>query len=94
MALLSHTKVAKSGYPPNSVMSILEAHTQGDGPFRINVCKAKDGVYVLSHDRNTYKEARNIDSSKIVDEILIEEHAFSELKQYDYGITDSKKGAD
>ena len=62
------------GCPPNSVMSILEAHKQGYDTFRMNICKTKDGVYVLSHDRNINKEARNIDGSEIVEEILIEEH--------------------
>ena len=74
------------GCPPNSVMSILEAHKQGYDAFRMNICKTKDGVYVLSHDRNINKEARNIDGSEIVEEILIEEHTLSELNQYDFGI--------
>lgn len=74
------------GCPPNSVMSILEAYKQGYDAFRMNVCKTKDGVYVLSHDRNINKEARNIDGSEILEEILIEEHTLSELNQYDFGI--------
>lgn len=52
----------------------------------MNICKTKDGVYLLSHDRNINKGARNNDGSEIVEEILIEEHALSELNQYDFGI--------
>ena len=74
------------GCPPNSEISVLEAKKQGYDVFRINLCKTKDGVYVLSHDNSINREAREKDGTEIVDEIIISEHTYDELNCYDYGI--------
>lgn len=82
--------IAHQGYnnqsPGNVIESFKLAKKNGFYYVETDIKKTSDGVFVLCHDNDINTVARNPDGTQIAETMVIAEHTFDELYEYDFGI--------
>jgi len=77
--------------PENTMPAFRDAFARGYDQIETDPQYTKDGVVVLMHDGTINRTCRNADGSPIEKPIVVSEHTYEELLQYDAGIRMGEK---
>lgn len=81
-----HRGLATAGYPENTIVAYKDAITKGWKYLETDIRQTSDGVWVLLHDSDINRVARNADGSSISGSIYISDITYSDALTYDFGI--------
>lgn len=77
--------------PENTMPSFIAAIKQGYDIIELDVGVTKDLKFVLLHDKEINRTARNKDGSVLVDKVAISDITYEQALEYDYGLWFSEK---
>lgn len=72
--------------PENTMPSFVAAIEQGYDIIELDVGVTKDLKFVLLHDKEINRTARNKDGSALVDKVAISDITYEQALEYDYGL--------
>ena len=77
--------------PENTMPAFLAAVNQGYDVIELDVDVTKDGRFVLLHDSELNRTARNMDGSELAEVVKISDITYEQACAYDFGIWFAKK---
>lgn len=84
-------KGVSTEYPENTMPAFVAAIEQGYNIIELDVGVTKDLKFVLLHDKEINRTARNKDGSLLVEKIAISDITYAQALEYDFGVWFSDK---